>query len=76
MNPLVPTPFDGTMMVVAVIAFVLMVVALFSLILAAPKLSGWRLVAWALLVLLVPFVGPAAWLISRQRERTARLEQQ
>lgn len=76
MNPLAPTPLDGTMMVVAIIAFVLAIAALISLIIAAPKLSGWRLLGWALVVLLVPIVGPAAWFVSRQRERSARLERQ
>lgn len=74
MNPLVPTAFDGAMTALSAVALSLAIVAVISLIISAPTRSGWNVIAWALFVLLVPFVGPAAWFLTRRRERAATLE--
>ncbi|WP_416393243.1 MULTISPECIES: PLDc N-terminal domain-containing protein [unclassified Curtobacterium] len=72
MNPFVPTTFDGALMAVAVGALILALTAFVSLLLSRTA-SGWHLLAWALIVLVVPIVGPAAWFVARRRERsTAR----
>ncbi|MFJ7289428.1 PLDc N-terminal domain-containing protein [Curtobacterium sp. NPDC098951] len=72
MNPFVPTTFDGALMAVAVGALILALTAFVSLLLSRTA-SGWYLLAWALVVLVVPIVGPAAWFVARRRERsTAR----
>lgn len=78
MNPLVPTPFDGAVAALAVVALILAIVAAVSLIISAPGRSGRIVITWALIVLLVPLVGPCAWFLMRRREHaaTATLERQ
>lgn len=70
MNPLVPTVLDGVLMAVGLAALLVALAAFVSLIRCATT-SGWRLLAWALVVLLVPIVGPAAWFVAQHRERPA-----
>jgi hypothetical protein len=69
MNPLVPSALDGVLTAVSLAALILVVVAFISLVCAAPR-DGRRLLAWGLVVLLVPFIGPAAWIVARRRERS------
>lgn len=70
-NPLVPTVLDGALTAVALVALLLALAAVISLIRAAPP-SGWRLLAWAVVVLIVPVVGPAMWFRARQRARSVK----
>jgi cytochrome bd-type quinol oxidase subunit 1 len=70
MNPLVPTALDGALMAVSLVALILALAAFVSLIRAGSP-AGWPLLAWVLVVLLVPFVGPAAWFTVRRRERSS-----
>ncbi len=58
MNPLVPSTPDGVVAIAAVGAVILSAAALLSVIITAPRLPGRALLAWALVVALVPFVGP------------------
>lgn len=69
MNPFVPTVFDGALMALSVVALLLALVAFTSL-LVSRTASGWRSLAWALVILFVPIVGPAAWFVARRRERS------
>ena len=69
MNPLVPTALDGALTVVSLVALMLALAAFMSLI-RSPSPSGWRLLTWAVVVLIVPFVGPAMWFVARQRDRS------
>ncbi|MFS0731656.1 PLD nuclease N-terminal domain-containing protein [Curtobacterium sp. 1P10AnD] len=72
MNPFVPTSLDGALMAVSVGALVLALAAFISLLLSGAAPS-WRPLAWALVILFVPIVGPATWFVARRRERsTAR----
>ena len=70
-SPLVPTALDGAAMSVCIFGLLLALAALASLIRAAsPK--GWHLLAWALVVLFVPFVGPVSWFAVRLLGRRQR----
>ncbi|MEK6310061.1 MULTISPECIES: PLDc N-terminal domain-containing protein [Curtobacterium] len=71
MNPLVPSTPDGVVAIAAVGAVILSAAALLSVIITAPRLPGRALLAWALVVALVPFVGPASWFLTRQGKRSA-----
>lgn len=72
MSPLVPTVLDGAAMSVCVIGLLLALAALASPIRAASP-TGWHLLAWALVVLFVPFVGPVSWFAVRLGGRRQRL---
>lgn len=69
-NPLVPTPADGALMVVSLVALALSLSAFLSLA-RAGAVTGRRGLAWALVVLFVPFLGAAAWFVARHREQAA-----
>nr|WP_232832743.1 PLDc N-terminal domain-containing protein [Curtobacterium sp. YC1] len=56
-------------MAVSLVALLLALAAFISLIRSASP-SGWRLLGWALVVLFVPIIGPAAWFLGRHRERS------
>ncbi|WFR67094.1 PLDc N-terminal domain-containing protein [Curtobacterium flaccumfaciens] len=73
MSPLVPTTLDVVLIVVSFGALILALAAFISLLRAATP-SGWALLAWTLVVLFVPIVGPATWLVGRRRERAIALE--
>lgn len=70
MNPLVPTALDGVLMTVSLIALFLALAAFISL-MRSGSTSGRRLIVWTLVVLFVPIIGPATWLIARCRERSS-----
>lgn len=70
-SPLVPTALDGAAMSVCFFGLLLALAALTSLIRAA-SLTGRHLLAWALVVLFVPFVGPVSWFAVRLRGRRQR----
>lgn len=67
-SPLVPTVLDGAAMSVCVFGLLLALAALASLIRAASP-TGWHVLAWTLVVLFVPFVGPVSWFTIRLRGR-------
>jgi hypothetical protein len=73
MNPLIPTPLDGVLMVVSLVALFLALAAFISLIRSASP-SGWPLLAWTLVVLLIPFIGPAAWFKVQHRKQSFKLK--
>lgn len=68
MNPLVPSAFDGVLIAGALGTVILACAACVSLLLNR-TVTGWSLLAWALVILFVPIIGPAAWFIARRRER-------
>lgn len=70
-DPLVPTPLDGVLMAVWITALFLAGAAFISLMRRAST-SGRRLLAWVIVVLFVPILGPAAWFIARRRGRPVR----
>lgn len=72
MNPLVPTALDGALMAVSLVAMSLALVAFVSVIRSASA-SGSCSLIWAVVVLLVPIVGPALWFVVRRRQRSAAL---
>ena len=65
-NPLMPAGYDIVWSVIALAALVLLVVALVSL--GRDKsLTPGQTLGWILVALLLPVVGPAAWLIAGRR---------
>ncbi|MBF4613083.1 hypothetical protein [Curtobacterium sp. VKM Ac-1376] len=74
MNPLVPTVLDAAVLIVCLVALILALAAFGSLARSA-SLNGWRLLAWAFVVLFVPFVGPATWFVARRRARLLAFQQ-
>lgn len=71
MSPLVPTALDGAAMSVCICGLLLALAALASL-LSAESATRWHLLAWTLVVLFVPFVGPVSWFTIRLRGRRRR----
>lgn len=69
MNPLVPSFIDGVLTTASLVALVMALVALISVI-RATFASGWRQLGWALVVLVIPYIGPSAWFVARHRERS------
>lgn len=61
-NPLLPTAYDIAWTVAAALAAVLAVIALVSITRRARLLSWPQAVIWTLIVILVPMLGPLAWL--------------
>jgi len=70
-NPLVPTPTDAVAMIAALVGLVLALLALVS-VLRAAALSGRHTLAWAVFVLVVPYVGAVMWFVTARRGSTAR----
>lgn len=68
MNPLLPTPLDGTLTIAMSVAMIVSLIAMVS-VLRARSVSGSRAMRWLLVVLFVPFIGPAAWFLARYRAR-------
>jgi hypothetical protein len=66
-NPLVPGGYDIAWSVVAVLLIALTVVALISLARSAARVSRTQALVWTLIVLIVPVVGPIAWLTIGRR---------
>lgn|GEM_PF-871052 len=66
-NPLVPQGYDIAWSVAAVSYLVLIVIAVVSLSRTAPRMSPWLALVWAALILVVPFLGPVAWLAVGRR---------
>jgi hypothetical protein len=73
-NPLIPRVYDDVWSVVAVASLVLIVIAIVSLGRKASQLSPLLALAWAALILVVPVLGPVAWLaIGRRTAPRTRL---
>lgn len=70
-NPLIPAGYDIAWAVISILALALVVLALLSLARAAKNLTALQGLAWTLIVLFVPIVGPTAWLaIGRQAKKS------
>jgi len=66
-NALIPPAYDISWAVVAVASLVLIVIAIVSLGRKASQLSPLLALAWAALILVVPVLGPVAWLAIGRR---------
>lgn len=67
MSPFVPSVIDGLLITASLAALIMALVALTSVI-RATSASGWRQLGWALVVLVIPYIGPSAWFVARHRE--------
>ena len=67
MNPLIPSVLDVAGAGIAVLRLMLAVWAVVSLARTASRMSPRRALAWVLIVLAVPLVGPLAWLGAGRR---------
>ena len=73
-NPLLPAGYDIVWSVIVVLGAALLVVALVSLARAAKHLTTTQSLCWTLITLLIPVVGPIAWLfIGRASAAVRRL---
>jgi hypothetical protein len=70
-NPLLPAWYDIAWSVTAVVAFAVLLIALISLARVARSLSSSQALAWTLVTLFVPVLGPLAWLFIGRRSATA-----
>ncbi|QZY51774.1 PLDc N-terminal domain-containing protein [Leucobacter tenebrionis] len=66
MNPLIPTTFDGVMIVACMFAAGLALIAMVSLF--RTSLRPLQFLLWLLLIILVPFAGAIAWFLLRRTE--------
>lgn len=67
-NPLIPAGYDIAGSVITVLVIALTILALVSLARAAKRLTPAQGLMWAALVLLIPLLGPLAWLaVGRRR---------
>lgn len=66
-NPLMPAGYDIAWTAVTVLVVALTVVALVALARSAKQLTSTQALLWTLIVLLVPVIGPAAWLFIGRR---------
>ncbi|KTR96678.1 hypothetical protein NS220_00830 [Microbacterium testaceum] len=71
-NPLIPTAYDLVWSGLAVVAFGLAVWGIVSLSRSARRLSSTVVLIWALVILLVPVLGPVSWLFAGRRAGVAR----
>ena len=65
-NPLIPSGYDVVWSLIAIAALVLLIVALVS-IGRSKALSPRQSLIWVLLAILVPVIGPTAWLVAGRR---------
>ncbi len=72
MNPLMPAAYDLVWSGLAVVAFGLAVWGIVSLSRSAARLSSTMVLVWALVILLVPVLGPVAWLAAGRRAGVSR----
>lgn len=71
-NPLLPAGYDVAWSAVTVLVIALTLVALVTLARSAGRLTPPQGLLWAALVLLVPLLGPIAWLSIGRRATAAR----
>jgi uncharacterized membrane protein YhaH (DUF805 family) len=67
LNPLVPAAFDVTWAASTAVVLFLLVIALVSLARSARRLTASQALAWVLVAILLPVVGPLAWLFIGRR---------
>jgi len=70
-NPLIPVGFDVAWSSTVVVSVVLLAVALISLARAARSLTPMEAVLWVLSAILIPVLGPLAWLFIGRRSAAA-----
>ena len=66
-NPLVPAWYDIAWSGAAAVTFILLVISLISVARAARSLSSFQALAWTLVAIFVPVIGPLAWLFIGRR---------
>ncbi|WP_188438108.1 PLD nuclease N-terminal domain-containing protein [Microbacterium murale] len=66
-NPLLPAWYDVAWSAMVVVILVLLVVCLISIARTAKSLSSFQSLAWTLVAIFVPIVGPLAWLFIGRR---------
>jgi len=71
-NPLLPVGYDIAWSVIAALGVALLVVALVSLARAAKHLTPTQSLLWTLIALVIPVVGPLAWLFVGRPSAAAR----
>lgn len=71
MNPILPTGYDIAWTMVLFLVIALIVVALVSLARTAKRLTSTQALIWALVTILVPVIGPVAWLSIGRRSGLA-----
>lgn len=71
LNPLIPTAYDVAWTAAVVVALALLVIALVSIGRNRQTLTSLQALVWTLLVILLPFVGPLAWLVAGRPGRAA-----
>ncbi len=62
-NPLIPSALDVAWSAITVVAVCLAIVALITLIRNSRSLTSVQALWWAAIVLLLPILGPTAWLL-------------
>lgn len=76
-NPLLPAGYAIAWSTIAALTIGLVLVALISLARSARRLTSAQALGWTLVTLLVPVLGPIAWLsIGRRAASTERARQQ
>lgn len=71
-NFLIPATYDVVSSVGVVLVIVLLVTSLISIARTAQSLTASRALVWALLVILVPIIGAAAWFAIGRRSTSNR----
>ncbi|WP_295854188.1 PLD nuclease N-terminal domain-containing protein [uncultured Microbacterium sp.] len=71
-NPLMPAAYDLVWSAVALVAFGLVVWAIVSLSRRARPLPSRVVLMWALVIVVVPILGPVAWLAAGRRAGVLR----
>ncbi|GAA5094712.1 hypothetical protein GCM10025760_26180 [Microbacterium yannicii] len=71
-NPLIPAGYDIVWSLAAAIVIALAIVALVTLARSGDRLTPTQGLLWAALVLLVPVLGPIAWLTTGRKTTTNR----
>ena len=72
MNPLMPAPYDLVWSTAALVAFSLAVWAIVSLSRRARHLPPTVVLTWALVIVVVPVLGPVSWLAAGRRAEVSR----
>lgn len=73
-NPLMPLPADTIWSGVMLILVALLIIAFVSLLRQARHLTLTQSLLWFLLILIVPALGPLAWLLIGRRSLAAKLQ--
>lgn len=71
LNPLLPAWYDVVWSATMAVIFVLLVVSLISIARTDKSLSSFQSLVWTLVAILVPIVGPLAWLFIGRRSLVA-----